>query len=64
MYKSQFKKNDPYDWFCGPGPHMLFTIVKFTSVQIPNSMYKYLSYDGQRIVMEVVIVQAEKTETV
>ncbi len=43
---------------------MLFTIVKFTSVQIPNSMYKYLSYDGQRIVMEVVIVQAEKTETV
>ncbi len=43
---------------------MLFTIVKFTSVQIPNSMYKYLSYDGQRIVMEVVIVQAEKTERI
>ncbi len=23
MYKSQFKKIDPYDWFCGPGLHML-----------------------------------------
>ncbi len=22
MYKSQFQKNDPYDWFCGPGSHM------------------------------------------
>ncbi len=21
MYKSQFKKNDPYDWFFGPGSH-------------------------------------------
>ncbi len=19
MYKSQFRKIDPYDWFCGPG---------------------------------------------
>ncbi len=19
MYKSQFQKIDPYDWFCGPG---------------------------------------------
>ncbi len=22
MYKYQFKKNYPYDWFCGPGSHM------------------------------------------
>ncbi len=22
MYKSQFRKIDPYDWFCGPGSHM------------------------------------------
>ncbi len=22
MYKSQFKKNEPYDWFCGPGSHI------------------------------------------
>ncbi len=23
MYKSQFQKIDPYDWFCGPGSQML-----------------------------------------
>ncbi len=22
MYKSQFEKIDPHDWFCGPGSHM------------------------------------------
>ncbi len=22
MYKSQFQKNDPYDWFCGLGSHI------------------------------------------
>ncbi len=22
MYKSQFRKIDPYDWFCGPGSHI------------------------------------------
>ena len=22
MYKSQFKKIDPCDWFCGPGLHI------------------------------------------
>ncbi len=22
MYKSQFWKIDPYDWFCGPGSHI------------------------------------------
>ncbi len=30
MYKSQFRKIDPYDWFCGPGSHIclvLFWIV-------------------------------------
>ncbi len=24
MYKSQFQKIDPYDWFCGPGSHLFF----------------------------------------
>ncbi len=23
MYKSQFRKIDPYDWFCGPGSNFL-----------------------------------------
>ncbi len=23
MYKSQFWKIDTYDWFCGPGSHLL-----------------------------------------
>ncbi len=25
MYKSQFQKIDPYDWFCGPVSHIIFT---------------------------------------
>uniref|UniRef100_A0A673HYE6 Alpha-1-microglobulin/bikunin precursor n=1 Tax=Sinocyclocheilus rhinocerous TaxID=307959 RepID=A0A673HYE6_9TELE len=27
MYKSPFQKIDPYDWFCGPGSHIL--IIKY-----------------------------------
>ncbi len=27
MYKSQFQNIDPYDWFCGPGSHMLTIIL-------------------------------------
>ncbi len=26
MQKSQFHKTDPYDWFCGPGSHILYCI--------------------------------------
>ncbi len=25
MYKSQFQKIDPYDWFCGPGSQMSYS---------------------------------------
>ncbi len=24
MYTSQFRKIDPYDWFCGPGSHLAY----------------------------------------
>ncbi len=27
MYKSQLKKIDPYDWFCGPGSHIIIIII-------------------------------------
>ncbi len=39
MYKSQFKKTDPYDWFCGPRSHIrfvgysTFNIYQHTAVQ-------------------------------
>ncbi len=26
MYTSQFWKIGPYDWFCGPGSHMIWLI--------------------------------------
>ncbi len=29
MYKSQFPKIDPYDWFCGPGSHLVSCRDKF-----------------------------------
>uniref|UniRef100_A0A673IB12 Immunoglobulin subtype domain-containing protein n=1 Tax=Sinocyclocheilus rhinocerous TaxID=307959 RepID=A0A673IB12_9TELE len=28
MYKSQFRKIDPYDWFCAPGSHFMMTITE------------------------------------
>ncbi len=27
MYKSQFRKTNPYGWFCGPGSHIVIFIV-------------------------------------
>ncbi len=27
MYKSQFRKMDPYDWFCAPGSHIVYLLV-------------------------------------
>ncbi len=38
---------------------MLFTSVQFTNVHILDSMYTYVSYDGQCIVMRGLIAQAE-----
>ncbi len=26
MYKSQFQKIDPYDWFCGPWSHIMTVV--------------------------------------
>ncbi len=28
MYKSQFQKIDPYDWFCGPGSQFIKESIK------------------------------------
>ncbi len=28
MYTSQFQKIDPYDWFCGPGPNVIWQLQK------------------------------------
>ncbi len=25
MYKFKFRKIDPYDWFCGPGSHTVYS---------------------------------------
>ncbi len=52
MYKSQFKKIDPYDWFCVPGSHLCIiglksslkikeTIVYHTDVHDNNNHRKY-----------------------
>ncbi len=32
MYKSQFQKIDPYDWFCGQGHKCILNIWLFTRV--------------------------------
>ncbi len=40
MYKSQFRKIDPYDWFCGPGSH----ITKYTTTTNSSYYYYYLYF--------------------
>ncbi len=34
MYKSQFWKIDPYDWFCGPGSQILHTCTQLEVFQL------------------------------
>ncbi len=34
MHKSQFPEIDPYDWFCGPGSHMIFKHISGISIYI------------------------------
>ncbi len=41
MYKSQIRKMDPYDWFCGPGSHITIEnimILYFCSYQSSKSV--------------------------
>ncbi len=42
VYKSQFQKIDPYDWFCGPGSH-------FSSYSLLNLMEHKRRYFGKLI---------------
>ncbi len=43
MHKSQLKKNDPYDRFCGPGSHMLIRqAIKYIDTSIV-ALYYYTS---------------------
>ncbi len=51
MYKSQFWKFDPYDWFCGPGPHLLLI----------NSMYHFwINYTlKKKIVSEFIVTESQ-----
>ncbi len=42
VYKSQFQKIDPYDWFCGPGSH-------FSSYSLINLMEHKRRYFGKFI---------------
>ncbi len=48
MYKSQFRKIDPYDWFCGPGSHMfkkkLTFLVKEQMLQDPQNTHYLFIY--------------------
>ncbi len=34
MYKSQFRKIDPYDWFCGPGSHLHIVTYLFSCTKL------------------------------
>ncbi len=37
MYKSQFRKIDTYDWFCGPGSRVFYKISCIKSQMTVNS---------------------------
>lgn len=41
-YKSQFKKNYAYDWFCGPGLHLLILAVPNLLKAKENILFDWL----------------------
>ncbi len=44
MHKSQFKKIDPYDWFCGPRSHMYIAATHlFAALKIVYVIFELLS---------------------
>ncbi len=43
IYKSPFQKIDPYDWFCGPGSHMLIKILIYTETDFRGFPIKSFS---------------------
>ncbi len=45
MYKSQFRKIDSYDWFCGPGLHMSF-YTKVLTFQNFNICYELIFHEN------------------
>ncbi len=54
MYKSQFHKIDPYDWFCGPGSHIyiyiynifIYRFFLYTVTTSPGLLYRMLRKAG------------------
>ncbi len=41
MYKSQFQKTDPYDWFCGPESHFCVIMYSLLTEQNNNNTGKH-----------------------
>uniref|UniRef100_A0A672R0H4 DNA repair protein XRCC4-like n=1 Tax=Sinocyclocheilus grahami TaxID=75366 RepID=A0A672R0H4_SINGR len=42
MYKSQFRKIDPYDWFCGPGSHMSYILYSLERKKADSEEHKVM----------------------
>ncbi len=51
MYKSQFQKLVPYDWFCGPGSHIYVDFYKkyVVIVTTNNNFARYCFIKGRYI---------------
>ncbi len=51
MYKSQFQKLDPYDWFCGPGSHFRKEHLKDEKVEMERVMNNLLLLSEKYVIM-------------
>ncbi len=68
MYKSQFQKMDPYDWFCCPGSHfikMLLTLFKCKHIVFTelNTLHKSNTTFKQQVgTFRLVMTESDTTE--
>ncbi len=58
LYKSQFWKIDPYDWFCGPWPHIDFDLLlKFSLLGFKKSyIYRHDPSDIRYVIIIVLLL--------
>ncbi len=43
MYKYQFRKIEPYDWFCGPGSHLSLLTLNWQSEHNRYSKHHHIT---------------------
>ncbi len=52
MYKSQFPNIDPYDWFCGPGLHIVLDMDNDIAIYLFQCYFILLAFELMPYMLE------------